>query len=48
MHPEQITQFAYDHQAEGRAEARAVSLAPVRRRRGLFRRHHQPPDRHVA
>jgi hypothetical protein len=48
MHPEQIAQFAYDHQSELRAEARAVSLAPARRRRALFRRHHQPIDRRVA
>jgi hypothetical protein len=48
MHPEQIAQFAYDHQSELRAEARAVSQAPVRRRLGLFRRHHQLRDRRVA
>jgi hypothetical protein len=48
MHPEQIAQLAYEHQRELRAEARAVSQAPVRRRRGLFRRHHQPTDRRVA
>ena len=49
MHPEQIAQFAYDHQSELRAEARAVSQAPVRRRRALFRRHRQPRDhRRVA
>jgi hypothetical protein len=48
MHPEQIAQFAYEHQSELRAEARAVSQAHVRRRLGLFRRHHQPRDRRVA
>ena len=48
MHPEQIAQFAYQHQSELRAEARAVSQAPTRRRRGLFRRHHQTRDRRVA
>jgi hypothetical protein len=48
MHPEQIAQFAYDHQSELRAEARAVSQAPARRRLGLFRRHHPPRDRRVA
>jgi hypothetical protein len=48
MQPEQIAQFAYDHQSELRAEARAVHLAPVRRRRGLFRWHHEPKDRRVA
>jgi hypothetical protein len=48
MHPEQIAQLAYEHQSELRAEARAVNQAPVRRRRGLFRRHHQPSDRRVA
>jgi len=48
MHPEQIAQFAYDHQSELRAEARAVNQAPARRRRGLFRRHHQTRDRRVA
>ena len=48
MHPEQIAQFAYDHQSELRAEARSVSQAPVRRRLALLRRHRQPRDRRVA
>jgi hypothetical protein len=48
MHPEQIAMFAYDHQSELRAEARAVQLAPARRRRGLFRWHHRPRDRRAA
>jgi hypothetical protein len=48
MHPEQIAQLAYDRQSELRAEARAVHLAPARRRRALFRWHHQPKDRRVT
>jgi hypothetical protein len=47
MHPEQIAQLAYHHQANLLAEARAVQQAPARRRLALFR-HHRRPARPVG